>query len=122
MVFPKQDEKLYSESVKLRGIHEVMDKLQETGIIEILNETMQNIHTKVPSSKNQMKVLCSMLIDEIWANKKKEKKEKKFLKDEDIQKSYTARSHFSGRSTEKCLIRSVISGKSNKSLLTVFFT
>jgi hypothetical protein len=57
-----QDEKLYTESMKLRSLQEVMDKLEESGTMDVIQETLKAIQTAVPSSKNQIQLLCSMMI------------------------------------------------------------
>ncbi|OMJ84564.1 hypothetical protein SteCoe_14304 [Stentor coeruleus] len=121
------DEKLYTESMKLRSLQEVMDKLEESGTMDIIQETLKAIQTAVPPSKNQIQLLCSMLIDEVWKNKLKKKRESKpssMIINDDYFKSYTARSSVqlsTARSTERIIHKSMYStNKINEDVVSEF--
>ncbi|OMJ68466.1 hypothetical protein SteCoe_34073 [Stentor coeruleus] len=113
--------------MKLRSLQEVMDKLEESGTIDVIQETLKAIQTAVPLSKNQIQLLCSMMIDEVWKSKLKKKRESKptsMVMNDDYFKSYTARSSVllsTARSTERILHKSMYStNKTNEDVVSEF--
>ncbi|OMJ72776.1 hypothetical protein SteCoe_28694 [Stentor coeruleus] len=121
------DEKLYTEAMKLRNLEEVIDKLEESGTVDVIQETLNSIFLAVPSSKNQIQLLCALLIDEIWKNKqckKKDNKQTSVIINEEYTKSYTARSSVqipTVRSEKRLMYKSVNSARrTDDSLVSEF--
>ena len=69
MVITIQEHAIYAESMKLRKLNEVFEKLQETGNVDLIKEVLQNVHARVPTTRSQIKLICSMLIEETWKSK-----------------------------------------------------
>lgn len=83
----------------------MLEKLNESGTLDILNECITSIKKTEPDSKAQLKVLSSLIIDEIWESKSKKhpKQEKRSeITQEDPVRSYTARSTQMLTNTRSC--------------------
>jgi CRISPR/Cas system endoribonuclease Cas6 (RAMP superfamily) len=81
--------------LKLRGTDEVLEKLIESGTLDILSDVIQEVKKTESESKNQLKVLMSLMIDEISAQKSSKSIKKLRLSEqisEEPGRSITARS------------------------------
>jgi hypothetical protein len=103
--------------MKLRDLQEVMDKLEESGTVDVIQETLNSIFVAVPSSKNQIQLLCALLIEEIWKNKqgkRKDMKQSSVIINEECTKNYTARSSVqmpTARTAERLMCKSMNSAR-----------